>query len=146
MTTRIKLQPALPKGAGISDAFAGQLYEQLGSHHVALVELQVTERTEVADDEDKEPSASLSIVSIEFAAGEQDADLLRRAIRARYEARTALGTLDETTNEAMAQDTMSASYLQALTDVISSSGKIGDYPATATITKDGKRMTITVVS
>lgn len=91
--TTIKIAPALPKNA-LPDMLPIALWNDLGGHHLALVEFVVSERTEAAD-EDSELSAKIAVTSIEFARDSVDEKTLRNALRARYEARTAKGTLTE---------------------------------------------------
>jgi hypothetical protein len=91
--TVLKLETtALPKKA--LDHVATQLWHQLGSHHVAIVELQVIDRTEAADADDH-PLARLRIVGLELAVDDRDDENLRQAMARLHAARTATGTLDE---------------------------------------------------
>lgn len=94
MTTQVKLAPNLPKW-GVPDLQADAMWGDLGGTYIAIVEVEVIERTEPADDEEKDRSLKLRVTGIELA---QDADQeaeLRGRRRAMYLQRTKEGTLDE---------------------------------------------------
>lgn len=148
MTTTIKLHASLPSGA-IPDTLATRMWDGLGSHHVAIAELRVAERTEPDHHDDTDPSAKLRIVSIEFAADDEDAHLLRDAARARYASRTAAGTL-EFAGDSAAAGTSGVSpnvpFHQLLADKINDLGSIGKYVATAEYDDQAGTTTIVVTS
>lgn len=94
MTTQAKLAPALPKW-GVPDLQADHMWGNLGGHYMAVVELEVVERTEPADDEEKDRSFKLRVTGIELAQDDdQDTDLRERR-RAMYAQRTKAGTFDD---------------------------------------------------
>lgn len=82
--------------ASASDAverFADQLYGNNRARIMVIAELKHAGRTEPAPDEDKDRSVELKISGLEVASPEQAEDL-RKAMRALYLGRTAEGTLD----------------------------------------------------
>jgi hypothetical protein len=90
--TAIKLDSKLPANA-VPDELAKTMWDLLGSHHMAIVELRVIERTEPAEGE-ADQSAKARVARIEFAADPDDAERLRQALRDRWAARTAADTLE----------------------------------------------------
>lgn len=131
--TTMKLHSALPKNA-VPDLDAGRMWQNLGGHYMAIVEMQVAERTEPADEDDTQPSAKLRITSLELARGAHDDEQLRQALLARYKARTAIGTLDEDTAAALSDGTVPADLTDALLDYVNDLGEIAGRPAKATRT------------
>lgn len=71
-----------------------QMYRRLGHRWVAVVELEATERTEVAEDETRAPAVRLRIVQAEIATGDAEHHV-RDVMRALYTLRTGQGTLDD---------------------------------------------------
>lgn len=134
--TTIKLHTALPKNA-VDDIDAGRMWHNLGGHYMAIVELQVGERTEPADEEDTQPSAKLRITQLELARGSMDDEQMRRALLTRFKARTAIGTLDEEVTSDPESSVVHASLSDALLDYVNNVGEIGGRPAKATRT-DGQ--------
>lgn len=82
------------------------IYSKPGMRVLAVVELAHTERTQPAPEEDKEASVTIGVKHLEIARGDQ-AEPLRKAMRALYVQRTARGTLDEQLDEIkLSQDTL----------------------------------------
>lgn len=123
--TAIKLDSKLPTSA-VPDELSKRMYDGLGGHHMAIVDLRVTERTEPADGLDVEDSAKVRIVGLEFASDSVDADRLREAMRDRFAARTAADTLDE---DRIFRDPTnpSISFHEALLAQLTERGQIGGY-------------------
>jgi hypothetical protein len=142
MTTNIKLHAALPSGA-IPDNLGQKMWDGLGGHHMAIVELRVAERTEPAHDDDTDPSAKLRVVGLEFAQDKNDDELLRHAQQNRYLARTGKDTLDETGLFAQHNGDPSKSFHAALVDVINKRGQIAGHTAHAEQVSD-ELVTITI--
>ncbi len=130
MTTTIKLAPALPKNA-VDDVDASRMWHNLGGHYMAIVELQVGERTEPADEEDTAPSAKLKVTQLELARGAHDDEQLRRALLSRHTARTAVGTLDEEITSSLNDGSVPADLSDALLDYINNIGAVAGRPAKA---------------
>lgn len=126
--TAIKLDSKLPTSA-VPDELAKRMYDGLGGHHMAIVDLRVTERIEPADGLDVEDSAKVRIVGLEFASDSPDADRLREAMRDRFAARTAADTLDE---DRIFRDPTNPSvgFHEALLATLTERGQIGGYPIT----------------
>lgn len=74
---------------------AGDLFNDLGHHVVAIVELASVERTEQGPDEEKDDVVKVRITSIEVAGDEFTEEKLRQQASTMYRQRTANGTLDE---------------------------------------------------
>lgn len=91
--TKIKLNGAMPAGS-IPDHVAGAMWDALGTHYMGIVELRVAQRTEPANGDPEDPSAQLRVTHLELAQGSEDDDVLREALKARYQARTSADTLD----------------------------------------------------
>lgn len=82
------------------------IYGRPGMRMLAVVELAHVERTQPAPDEDKEASVTVGVKHLEVARGDQ-AEALRKAMRALYVQRTARGTLDEQLDELqLSKDTL----------------------------------------
>jgi hypothetical protein len=90
--TAIKLDSKLP--ATVPDSLADAMWEGLGGHYWAIVELRVSERTE-PDTDDVERSAKLRVQAIEVLTDREQAKQAVGILRAAWKARTAAGTLDE---------------------------------------------------
>lgn len=131
--TAIKVAPALPKNA-LPDMLPIDLWNSLGQRRMALVEFVVAERTEAAD-EDSELSAKIAITSIEFAHGNADEHVLRNALAARYQARTAKGTLTEGQQFDLGADT--------LTLAVAATIEASDVVDEITVTRNGKTAKVT---
>lgn len=103
----IKLNSSLAKAAFVSlERYAAKLYGRPGMRLVGVVELRHIERTQPAPDEDKEASVTVGVKHLEVARGDQ-AEALRKAMRALYVQRTARGTLEEQLDELqLSKDTL----------------------------------------
>jgi hypothetical protein len=135
--TTIKMQASLPKGA-VDDIDADRMWSNLGGHYMALVEFEVAERVEPADD--AAPTAKLHVTRLELARGGQDDEQLRQGMLARYRARTAVGTLDQEQDPdaGEVQDPgTQVSDADALVDYVNDVGLVAGHPAKATRNKDG---------
>jgi hypothetical protein len=96
--TTIKLDSKINPAVQLSlHDLTRKIYGTPGLKLVGLVELAHVERTEVADDEDKESSVKIRIAHLEIGRGDQEHHL-RRALDALFRQRTADGTLDEDLN------------------------------------------------
>jgi hypothetical protein len=133
--TVIKMNAALPKNA-VPDTDAGRMWDNLGGHYMAIVELQVGERTEPADEDDTQPSAKLRITRLELARGPHDDEQLRKALAARHRARTAIGTLDEDQLD-HGDGTIPFDLGDAILDYVNDTGELGGKPAKASRATDG---------
>ena len=140
--TAIKLDSKLPATA-VPDELAKTMWDQLGSHHMAIVELRVTERTEPADGE-ADQSAKLRVTRLEFAADTDDAERLRQALRDRWAARTAADTLEDQGiwRERTDPDT---SFHEGLLAHLADRGELGGYPVRVELNGDGS-LTIDVAA
>ncbi|KAA6221754.1 hypothetical protein CP973_07050 [Streptomyces albofaciens JCM 4342] len=74
---------------------AKDLFDNLGTARMAIVELASVERTEQGPDEDKDDIVKVRIVDIEIAGDEFTDEKLRQQASAMYRQRSAEGTLDE---------------------------------------------------
>ncbi|WP_407553108.1 hypothetical protein QOM21_24005 [Streptomyces sp. Pv4-95] len=74
---------------------ARDLFNNLGHHVMAIVELTSVERTEQGPDEEKPDAVKVRIVDIEVAGDEFTDEKLRQQAQTMYRQRTASGTLDE---------------------------------------------------
>ena len=81
------------------------LYANPGKRVVAIVELAHIERNQPAPDEDKEATVTLGIKHLEIANPEQE-NTLRQALRALYTLRTAYGSLTETADVELGEETL----------------------------------------
>jgi hypothetical protein len=92
--TTVKIQ-GKPRAAatGAIELRADYLYTTPGARVIGVVEFAHTERTEPAPDTEKDRTVTLAISALELATHEQ-AETLRKAMRALYLERTAEGTLD----------------------------------------------------
>lgn len=137
--TTIKLHAALPSG-GVPDTLAQTMWDRLGSYHTAIATMRVAERTEPAHDDDTDPSAKLRIVSVEFAAGPEDAEHLRHLASQRYAARMSEGTLLAAGNLAASADSRvdeetgdQLTFHDHLAERINTIGQVGGYEASAEV-------------
>ncbi len=106
MSATVKLEGKLSTGAadGI-EPHAPKLYDRLGHRMVGVVELTSIERTQLADDEEKEPTVKIRLSALEIATPDQE-PVLRDAMRALYSLRTATGTLTEDGETELAKSTL----------------------------------------
>lgn len=130
----IKLDSKLPANA-VSEALSKTMWDNLGSHHMAIVEVRVTERTEPVPGEADE-SAKVRVSRIEFAADTTDDELLRKALRDRWEARTSAGTLQEEGAWRAAADP-SVGFHVGLNAFLADQGSLGGYETHAELLADG---------
>jgi hypothetical protein len=93
--TKASLESKLPKTGGITPELAAVMWENLGGTYPAIVALEVSERTEPADDEDKDPSVKLRVLSVELPRDNDEAEWLRELQRAWYRRRTKQNTLED---------------------------------------------------
>lgn len=87
------------------ERYADTLYRNQGARIVVVAELKHAARTEPAPDEEKDRSVELKISALEVASPEQAEDL-RKAMRALHLHRTAQGTLDEDGDIELANQTL----------------------------------------
>ncbi|MFG2269096.1 hypothetical protein ACGFNY_04900 [Streptomyces chartreusis] len=73
---------------------AKELFANLGTHLMAVVELASVERTEPGPDEEKADSVKIRVVGIEVAADEFTDERLRQQQQDMYRQRTSEGTFD----------------------------------------------------
>lgn len=132
--TAIKLDTKLPASA-VPDDLAKTMWDSLGSHHMAIVELRVKERTEPADGEDDQ-SAKIRVSRLEFASDAEDAERLRQAMRDRWAARTSADTLENegTWRERTNPET---SFQEGLLAHLADRGQLGGYPVHVDLKADG---------
>jgi hypothetical protein len=103
--TTLKLD-GIGKGAGdVLGPHVKGIYDRPGCRTVAIVELQHTERTQPAPDEEKDAVVKCRISAVEVPTGEQ-VDALREAMNALYVLRTAQGTLTEEQDYTASEGTM----------------------------------------
>lgn len=106
--TSAKIESKLSAAAQAGlEPYVQSLYSNPGKWVVGVVGLRHTERTEVADGEDKEPAVKLRIAHLELARPEQE-EALRQALSALYVHRTAYGTLTEDGELELSEDTLEA--------------------------------------
>jgi hypothetical protein len=141
--TSVKLNGALPSGP-IPDKLARAMWENLGGHYMAVVELRVAQRTEPDPDDDTDPAAQLRVDKIEVAQSEVVDESLRGVLRALWQARTAEGTLDAGTYDLSATVDVPADPLTALLSYVNERGKVGSLPAIAAWDQLGEVVVITV--
>lgn len=84
---------------------ASPLFGRLGSSRLAVVELRSVERTEPAEEEDKEQAVKVRIAHLEVAGADQE-ETLRGVMRALNAHRTAYGTLTEDEDVQLADSTL----------------------------------------
>lgn len=104
--TAVKLASKLANQAleGLAEHIPG-LYANPGRRVVAIIELAHIERNQPAPDEDKEASVTLGIKHMEIANTEQENNI-RQALRALYTPRTAWGSLTETADVELGEETL----------------------------------------
>jgi hypothetical protein len=141
--TQIKMNGALPSGP-IPDKLARAMWENLGGHYMAVVELRVAQRTEPDPDDDTEPAAQLRVDRLEIAQSEVIDESLRGVLRALWQARTAEGTLDAGTFDPHATTDIPADPLTALLSYVNERGQVGGLPAVAEWAQLGDVVLITV--
>ncbi|TJZ55587.1 hypothetical protein FCH28_09610 [Streptomyces piniterrae] len=73
---------------------AADLFNDLGHHVMAIVEIASVERTEQGPDEEKDDAVKVRVVGIEIAGDEFTEEKLRQQAQTMYRQRTAGGTLD----------------------------------------------------
>ena len=73
---------------------ARDLFNQLGTHVMAIVEIASVERTEQGPDEEKDDVVKVRIVDLEIAADDIADERLRQQMRDLHRRRTSAGTLD----------------------------------------------------
>lgn len=104
--TAIKVDSKLATNANEAlTPHAGPLFGRLGSSRMAVVELRSVERTEPAEEEDKEQAVKVRIAHLEVAGADQE-DTLRNVMRALNAHRTAYGTLTEDEDVLLADSTL----------------------------------------
>lgn len=79
--------------AGPIEQRADWLWDHPGGRVIGVVELVHTERSEPAPESDKDRTVTLAISTLELASAEQE-ETMRKAARALFLHRTAVGTLD----------------------------------------------------
>lgn len=93
--TTLKIDPKLAAGAAAAmEPHIQACYDDQGKHLLAVIELKHLERTEVAEDEERDQIVRMRVVGLEVPRPDQEANL-RDVMRSLYLARTATGTLDE---------------------------------------------------
>lgn len=104
--TTVKIQ-GKPRAAaqGPLEARADWLYTHPGGRVIGVVELVHTEVSTPAPDTEKDRSVTVAISTLEIASPDQE-EVLRKAARAIYVARTAQGTLDVDGELEMSQSTL----------------------------------------
>ncbi|MGW0550523.1 hypothetical protein [Streptomyces altiplanensis] len=73
---------------------ARELFNNLGTNVMAIVEISSVERTEQGPDEEKDDVVKVRVVDIEIAADEFTDEKLRQQASTMHRQRTAAGTLD----------------------------------------------------
>lgn len=93
--TKVKLDSSLAQNvADVLDPHADQLFRELGSTIIAVVELKSAERVQPAFDEDKVPAVKLRVTCLEVATGAHEGQV-RNVQEALHRVRTKKGTFDE---------------------------------------------------
>lgn len=82
--TTAKIASATLKDTGVTPALARKMWDKLGSHHIAIVELAVDERSEDVGDE---RGVKLVVTSLEVAEKADVAEHMRELQRSIYMAR-----------------------------------------------------------
>ncbi|MFF5589694.1 hypothetical protein [Streptomyces hygroscopicus] len=73
---------------------AKALFDDLGTHVMAIVELTSVERTEQGPDEEKDDTVKVRIVDLEIAGDDIADERLRQQMNDLHRRRTSAGTLD----------------------------------------------------
>lgn len=104
--TAIKLDSRIGSAAGAAlEPHVPSWYRKPGVRAVGIVELAHVERVQPAPDSDKEASVKMRITHLEIPTVEQE-DVIREAQRALYLQRTATGTLTDTGEIELAEQTL----------------------------------------
>jgi hypothetical protein len=95
VTTKFKLAPKMTAVAQSAlEPHVQGLYDAPGSSLLLMMEVTHTERTEVADGEDKDPQVTAKVTSLEVPAAKLD-EPVRKMMAGLHAIREARGTLDE---------------------------------------------------
>jgi hypothetical protein len=104
--TVVKLKAQLAGNASMAlEPHVPVLYAVPGKRIVGIVELGAVERSQPAPGEDKDPSVTLQIKSMEIAVDRCE-DHLREALRALHTQRTAYGTLNADSDVELSESTI----------------------------------------